>query len=78
MNEHVKVAKEKAEELLENSREFAEDTLDKAKDAYEDVEDSISLGIKKGRRMIKKYPLESALVGVAVGFILGVVLSKRN
>lgn len=47
-------------------------------DAAEMAEDALAKGVKKSSSLIKKYPLESALVCFGVGIVAGMFLRNRD
>lgn len=63
----AKVVQDAAEQLIQFSR-----------GAASDAEDVLASGVKKSSSLIKKYPLESALVCFGVGVIAGMLLKNRD
>jgi ElaB/YqjD/DUF883 family membrane-anchored ribosome-binding protein len=66
------------DEILEKAADFKEEVFEKVTDVYEQVEDSVTSNIKQGKKLIKKYPLEAALAGIGIGFVLGILFSRRD
>ena len=78
LSEAAKVVQETAEHILEFSRGAAASTEEGLKEKAVLVEKTLASGIKTSTDLIKKYPLESALVCFGVGCLVGSWLKNRD
>lgn len=53
-------------------------TQEKIEDTYEENEDAINQGVRHSLDLIKRYPLESAVACLGVGFLLGKLLGRQK
>jgi len=74
----AKIVQSAAEQLVEFSRSTAKDAGVEIKETAKIAEDVLASGVKKSTSLIKKYPLESALVCFGVGVVAGMLLKNRD
>jgi len=74
----AKVVQDATEHLIQFSRDTAESAGEGVKDKAKMAEEALASGVKKSTQLIKKYPLESALVCFGVGVLAGMILKNRN
>ncbi len=74
----AKIVQDAAEKLIQFTRETAGDLNSGVKEKAELVENALAAGVKNTTSLIKKYPLESALVCFGVGVMAGMLLKNRD
>ncbi len=64
--------------LFETTRSVTSQALKATSDKFEGSEDAVSAGVQSSVNLIKKYPLESAVACLGVGFLIGKLLSNKD
>ncbi|MCX6126423.1 MAG: hypothetical protein NTV34_16945 [Proteobacteria bacterium] len=64
--------------LFESTKAATMAAVENSKDKIEMGQDLISDGVSKSVSLIKKHPIESAVVGFALGCIVGNLLRRRD
>lgn len=68
------------EEIISNLNERLDKTIDKGREIIqeEELQQQIDVLKDKAEVLIRKHPVKSVLIGVAVGFLVGKLLSSED
>lgn len=64
--------------LFDTTLSAASKALQGSSETFEDGKQLVNQGVQRGVSLVRKYPLESAVVCLGVGYLVGRLVSKRD
>ena len=78
LNDFSKNAEQAAKKVFEKTKSAASQALELSDDVIEDGEDLFNKGVQRSVSLFKQYPIESAVVCLGAGFLVGKFLNRRH
>lgn len=64
--------------IFEATRTAASRALKTSAETFEDSEELVQAGVQRSLTLVRKYPLESAVACLGIGFVVGKLLSNKK